>query len=143
MIFNNIGTCVIVVDPEQKRVLLGKRMNSYKSGWYGLPGGRLEFEEGLVDGAKRELAEETGLIAEDLEYLGVVREKKEGYSFIHFVFLCNKYSGQLQVMEVDHCESWNWIPLESIPEKTLEGHRTAIDIFKEFQKGGYVDLLKD
>ncbi len=54
-----IGVCVITVNKD-KKILLGKRRNSYKQGMFGLPGGRLNLNESLADCVKRELEEETG-----------------------------------------------------------------------------------
>ncbi len=69
----NIGTCVVLVNHEGK-VLLGKRKNAYKSGMYGLPGGRIEYGEPMSEALAREVTEETGLEVTNFEYVGVVRE---------------------------------------------------------------------
>src|SRR5699024_9078647 len=58
------GASVIVVD-EEKRLLLQLRKDNH---CWGLAGGSLEPGETLEDVAKRELQEETGLIANELTY---------------------------------------------------------------------------
>ena len=57
---------VAVINSEQKLLLL-RRGNSapWMPGRYCLPGGRLEPNEELVDGAARELGEETGIFIVD------------------------------------------------------------------------------
>lgn len=117
-----IGTVVILLN--KNKVMLGKRKNSYRSDWYGMPGGRVETSEKLIDCAKRELTEETGLKVDNLEYIGVIRDLQEGYIFTHFAFLCKNYSGQ-----PEKCDGWTWFKPSEIPEMTLPGHRAAIDIF--------------
>lgn len=124
-----LGTCVLLFSRKKEKILLGKRKNSYKAGQYGLPGGRVNTSEKLIDCAKRELFEETGLKADFLEYLGVIRDFQEGYSFIHFAFLCKEFNGTPKVIELDKCEGWEWFGFNDIPPNTLPGHRAAIDIF--------------
>lgn len=124
-----IGACVIVLSANKTQVLLGKRKNSYKSGWYGMPGGRLEVGESLHECARRELEEETGLSAERLEYVGVVRDWQHTYDFIHFVFLYAELKGEAVCTEPDKCEGWEWFPLNQLPSPLLEGHAGAIKLF--------------
>ncbi len=125
------GVCVIVFDKTGKKILLGKRKNSYRAGMYGVPGGRLELIESLIDCGKRELLEETGLQANSLQYLGVVRELQDGYTFIHFVYTCTDYNGEPKVIEPEKCESWNWYSLNELPSNILDGHKAAIDLHNE------------
>ena len=55
---------IIYVD-EKGRLLLGKRSDNHKLGY---SGGAIEVDEYVEDCAKRELFEEMGLIAEELEF---------------------------------------------------------------------------
>jgi 8-oxo-dGTP diphosphatase len=127
-----IGTVVVIVS--KGKVLIGKRKNSYMSGYYGLPGGRLESNEKLVDCAMRELTEETGIKTNNLKYLGVIKDQNVGFSFIHFAFLCKKFKGEPSLMEEDKCEGWEWFDPKHIPSKTLVGHKAAIDVFLHLGK---------
>ena len=56
-----VGVGAVIVD-DQARVLLVKRAAEPMKGHWSLPGGLLELGETLVEGVKREVAEETGLI---------------------------------------------------------------------------------
>ena len=123
----HIGVCVIVLDKDKKQLLLGKRLNSYKAGTLGLPGGKIELEEPLEECGKRELQEETSLQGKNLQYVGVVRELQKSYNFIHFVFSCDEYDGLPQTVEPEKCEGWNWYPFESLPKNILPGHKAALD----------------
>ncbi|MFA9461049.1 NUDIX hydrolase [Thiohalorhabdus sp. Cl-TMA] len=49
------------------RVLLVKRRNPPQAGHWGFPGGRLEWGETLLEAARRELREETGIVGEPRE----------------------------------------------------------------------------
>lgn len=124
-----IGACIIVLSGDNKKLLLGKRKGGYKAGLYGIPGGRLNLTEKLIDCATRELLEETGLRTNSLEYLGAIRDLQDGYNFIHFAFLCRSYKGEPKTAEPDKCEGWGWFAFNSIPENILAGHKAAIDLF--------------
>jgi len=122
------GTCAILLNPESK-VLLGKRKNSYKAGYFGLPGGRVELNEPIRTAIHREVLEETGIAIENLKYVGVVRENQGETDFIHFVFVATEVTQVPQVCEPDKCEGWQWQDLASINEEVLAGHRTAIELY--------------
>lgn len=66
-----VGASVIVVDSEG-RILLQKRRDN---GLWGYAGGSVELDEEVEKAAMRELFEETGLFADELELFGVFREK--------------------------------------------------------------------
>ena len=122
-----IGTIVVV--SKGNKILLGKRKNSYKAGFYGIPGGRVNEPEKLVDTAKRELFEETGIKVDDLEYIGVIRDQHKGYTFTHFAFLCKNPSEEPKNLEPNKCEGWKWFHQDKIPDQTLLSHIAAIDLY--------------
>lgn len=137
----SIGAVVIVVDPTNNKILLGKRKNSYKAGWFGLPGGRVDYDELLPTGAARELLEETGLVPQDLSYLGVVREQQESSQFIHFGFVTHVFQGEPTNVEPDKCEGWEWYELDNLPDQILPGHQGIIDIFLSPEQENVRDVL--
>ena len=134
----HLGAFIILL--KDHKVLLGKRKNSYKSGNYGFPGGRLELSESLLDCAKRELLEETGVTALHLEYLGVIRELQSNYNFIHFGFVCDKYKGNIKVIETNKCESWEFFSPDQIPPNTLPAHKAGAKLLKS-KLPTYIDLV--
>jgi len=134
----HLGVFVIVV--EQDKVLLGKRKNSYRSGYFGCPGGRLELTESLEDCAKRELEEECGVKAESLKYLGVVRDLQSDYNFIHFGFVCTAWNGGITVAEPDKCEGWEFFNTDQIHSNTLPAHKAGIKLLKS-NFPTYIDLV--
>jgi 8-oxo-dGTP diphosphatase len=136
-----IGVCVIVLDKKSEQVLLGKRLNSYRAGMLGLPGGRINLKESLKECGKRELLEETALEAKNMEYVGVIRELQDDYNFIHFAFICTDFLGEPQVTEPDKCERWEWYSLTNLPENILPGHKAALDIYLHQDKTTLRDLV--
>lgn len=131
----NIGCCVIVQN-EKGNILLSKRKNAYRAGYFGLPGGRVEGPELLTDCAMRELHEETDLHATHLQYLGVVREWQEDFpdgkpnSFIHFVFLCKEWDGNAVTQEPEKAELWEWYCLDDLPDPIMPGHYAALKLLQ-------------
>ncbi len=123
--------CGVLVMNNKRQVLLGKRKNAYKAGWYGFPGGRSNGKETLLAAAKRELLEETGVVATEVEYVGVIKEWQTKNNFIHFMYLCEEWEGKIAVAEPDKCETWDWFELDNLPEKTLPAHREAIELLRK------------
>ncbi|MBW7956024.1 NUDIX hydrolase [Patescibacteria group bacterium] len=130
-----IGCCVIIQNPEG-HILLAKRKNSYKEGYFGLPGGRVEGAELLTDCALRELREETSLEAKHLEYVGVVREWQENFpeggpnSFVHFIFVCKEWEGSPVTMEPEKAALWEWYSLDNLPDPILPGHLAGLKLLQ-------------
>jgi 8-oxo-dGTP diphosphatase len=91
--------CIIV---EDGCVALIKRGHPPLLGEWSIPGGLLELSETVRQGAAREAQEETGLIVEVLELLGVfdrIVRDSDGRTLYHYVlvdFLCRRVSGQLK-----------------------------------------------
>ena len=124
-------TCDIFVFKEGK-LLLGVRKNSYGAGDWGLPGGHVEWGEEAENCAIRELKEETGLIATELEFATVmddVRSKDQDH-YIHFAFIAKKFTGTPKVIETDKCEKWEFFDLENLPQNVFWPHKKLIENLK-------------
>jgi len=97
------GACVIVLNKD-KRILLQLRKDN---NCWGLAGGSLEMGESLEQVAKRELFEETGLVANKLELFNVYSGEKFYYKYPHgdevynvvTAYICNDFEGVLKKEE--------------------------------------------
>ncbi|WP_379133667.1 GNAT family N-acetyltransferase [Paenibacillus sp. sgz500958] len=97
------GACVIVRD-NLGRILLQHRVDN---GCWGLPGGALEPGESMEDVARRELLEETGLLAGELRLLNVFSGESLYYRYpngdevynVVSAYICDSYSGSLKAEE--------------------------------------------
>jgi len=91
---------VICVD-EHGRLLLGKRTDNHL---WGYAGGSVEIDEKVEDCAKRELFEETGLTAEDMEFFCVNSGSEAHYIYpngdevsnVEIIYICRTFSGELR-----------------------------------------------
>lgn len=136
-----IGVPIIVLSPEGK-VLMAERIKVYGSGLYGMPGGHIELNESIQETVKRELMEETGLVAEEMEFVGVVRElQKKEYNFIHFGFFVKKFHGELKNVEPTKSKDWEWVSIDQLPENILPGHKAVLDMFKNQNTRRFRDLV--
>src|SRR6266481_1287073 len=86
---------------ENDRVLLVKRAHPPIQGQWSIPGGVLEVGELVREAAIREAREETGLIVEPGELLGVYDrilrnpERRVQYHYVLIDFLCRRVAGDL------------------------------------------------
>jgi 8-oxo-dGTP diphosphatase len=94
-----IGVGAIILDGD--RVLLVKRAHPPIQGQWSIPGGALEVGELVREAAVREAREETGLIVEPGELLGVFDrvlrdpEQRVQYHYVLIDFLCKPVGGEL------------------------------------------------
>ena len=116
-----VGVGAIIIEPP--RVLLVKRAHPPIQGQWSIPGGVLEVGELVRDAAIREAREETGLIVEPGELLGVFdrvlrdNEQRVQYHYVLIDFLCRPAGGQL--CAASDAEEVRWFSLEEIPALNL------------------------
>ena len=114
-----VGASVIVVDSEN-RILLQLRSDNH---CWGYAGGSVELDEVVEEAAKRELFEETGLIAESLELFGVFSGKDTHYIYpngdevsnVDIVYVCKQYTGKLRCQDGE-VDALKFFPIDEIPE---------------------------
>jgi 8-oxo-dGTP diphosphatase len=127
-----VGVGAIIIHHE--RVVLVKRAHPPIQGQWSIPGGVLEVGERVREAAIREAREETGLIVEPGELLGVYdrilrnEEKRVQYHYVLVDFLCRPVGGELQAAS-DAAEV-RWFTREELPTLGL-----AADTFEVIGKG--------
>ena len=108
---------------EAGRVVLVKRAHPPIQGQWSIPGGVLEIGETVRQAALREAREETGLIVEPGELLGVYDrilrdpEHRVQYHYVLIDFLCRSVGGELQAAS-DAAEV-RWFRREDLPSLNL------------------------
>jgi 8-oxo-dGTP diphosphatase len=81
------------------RFLLVERSRPPSKGMFAFPGGRVETGEMLIEAARRELFEETGLVAGDMAEFRTYHLPADGCSYELTVFLAAKVTGSLQAAD--------------------------------------------
>ncbi len=124
-----VGASVIVED-SQGRILLQLRTDNH---CWGYAGGSVELDEVVEEAAKRELFEETGLLAEKLELFGIfsgidthyIYPNGDEVSNIDIVFLCKQFSGTLKCQKGE-VEELKFFSIEEIPPNISKPLRKPI-----------------
>lgn len=113
------GAVVVAVNAQDQVVLLEKYRVTVDRTLIELPAGKIERDETAIEGAKRELLEETGLIAERWSDLGVTYGAQGSSDWMCHYLLAEgiKDSG----VEVNESHKHFWLPLAESWDWVLKG----------------------
>jgi 8-oxo-dGTP diphosphatase len=125
-----VGVMTFVV--RDGRLLLGKRINVYGAGTWGLPGGHLEMGEAMAAAAARELSEETGLSAKTFDFSNFVNDKSGNKHYLQVGFVASGVVGDPELKEPDRCEEWRWFKLTELPAEIFPPH---VGLIENYRKG--------
>ena len=110
----------VILENERGEVLLQRRADNHM---WGYAGGSVELDEVVEDAARRELFEETGLVAKEMTLFGVFSGKDTHYVYpngdevsnVDIVYLCRRYEGSLKCQESE-VEELRFFPADALPE---------------------------
>ncbi|MFD2699591.1 8-oxo-dGTP diphosphatase [Paenibacillus shunpengii] len=102
------------------KVLLMNRPDKLGFPGYIAPGGKVDFPESIVNGAIREVREETGFIVKEIIYKGLDEfcEPNKGLRYMVFNYLATSFEGEL----LDHPPEGElrWVEIEDVPKLPMQ-----------------------
>lgn len=125
-----VGASVIVED-ENGRILLQKRSDNHL---WAYSGGSVELDEDTREAAKRELFEETGLVANSLELFDVFSGRDLHYVYpngdevsnVDVLYICKDYSGSLKRQESE-VDELRFFEIDDLPENIWAPVKRALE----------------
>lgn len=127
----------IIIENEKGEILLGKRTDNH---FWGYAGGSIEIDEKIEDCAKRELFEETGLIADEIELFMINSGPEVHYIYpngdevsnVEIIYLCRKYHGTLKRQE-EEIEELRFFTPDEVPDEISPPIRPVIRKYLEMR----------
>lgn len=137
-----LGVSAIVFDG-RGRVLLVRRGQPPAQGFWHAPGGKLEAGEGLAEGARREVREETGLEVEIGPIMAVVERRQEGFHYVIIDFLAQlKDPAQTAARPADDADDCAWVAEEELGQYPVaEGLLPILERARLAHRGHAAGLL--
>lgn len=110
----------VILENEDGEILLQLRKDNH---CWSYQGGSVDTGESVEATAKRELYEETGLVADSIELFGVFSGEELHYTYpngdevynIDIVYICNKYHGTIKAQE-DEVEMLKFYNINDLPK---------------------------
>ena len=127
---------VVLLFNEQGEVLLEERSDD---GYFDFPGGGIDPKESGEAAAKRELEEETGLIADELRLFNVYTGEITKYVYfngdviygVDLVYLCDKYHGEMKP-QLEEVKKLKFYKLDNLPSKmSIRNKQIIKDLLKQ------------
>jgi len=120
-----IGVAVLI--EKDGKILMGKRKYSHGKDSWCLPGGHVEFGEKLIDAAKRETKEETGIEVSGLELLSVTDDIMYGKHYVTVSFKASVVEGEPILKKDEKFLDMAWFEIDKLPEPLFTATRNVLD----------------
>lgn len=131
-----VGIGVMIKDGN--KILLGHRCDNYKDtggihepGSWTLPGGKQEYNETVLEGAAREVKEETNLDISELSFFGLSDDIQPDKHYVTIQVISNNYSGELKNLEPTKHSEWKWFDINDLPENLYSPSKKFIEAYKD------------
>lgn len=129
---------VVVLFDSHNKILLEKRSDD---GYYDFPGGGIDLKESAEEAARRELLEETGIYADELELFKVYSGEITHYVYfngdeiygVDLVYLCHKWHGELKPEKKEVSELL-FVDIKDVPSKMSKRNKVIIKDLLEKSK---------
>ncbi|MEI6510570.1 MAG: NUDIX domain-containing protein [Candidatus Uhrbacteria bacterium] len=127
--FKLIASVYLVLTKDGKTLLSRRFRTGYEDGKYGLVAGHIEGKETLRQALAREVREEAGvtLNVSDLALGHTMHRWCGDHERLDFFFTADTYVGTIVNKEPRKCDDIAWVPLDALPENTIDYVRLAIE----------------
>lgn len=122
-----IKVIVTVCIKENDKFLIVQEGIPKAYGLWNLPGGHLDEGEDLIEGAKREAKEETGIEVEITGILSIQRNIKSNTNIVRVVFNAKPVSGNIQFDKSEILDV-RWVSIEEVEKLSVNTLRES-DLF--------------
>ena len=124
-----VDVVIFTIRNDELKVLLIKRALEPFDGQWALPGGFVEMKESLLDAARRELREETGVDAAYLEQLYTFGEPKRDprERVISVAYYALMPSDALEIKAASDAEGVGWFGIDDLPRLAFD-HQEILDM---------------
>lgn len=123
---------------KENKILLGKRhLDALEEGYkvrknnilntWTMPGGKIELGETIVECAKRETFEETGITLNEAKVFFVNDATESNGYFITIGLISEDFFGEPKTMEQDKITDWQWFDLDNLPSPLFEPSKQMIE----------------
>ena len=135
-----LGASIIVEDGEG-RILMQQRTDD---GSWGYPGGRIEIDETVEDGARREVLEECGLTVGEMELLGIFSGPRLHHIYptsgnevsgVDVVYVSRSYTGTLHSADGE-AKQMGFYPIDALPQPIFPLNAPALEEYLRRRTGG-------
>lgn len=123
----------IIVEDSEGRILMQQRQDD---GTWSYPGGRIEIDETVEDGARREVREECGLEVGELTLLGVFSGRELNHVYpngnevcgVDIVYVSRDYKGTLASQDGE-AKAMGFYPVDALPQPISAMNAIQIDAY--------------
>lgn len=123
--FDNRGVSIDAVIIKDTKILLIKRGSQPYKGFWGTPGGYVDWDESAEETVKREVKEETGLEVIKTSLIGVysnpTRHPKQTINIVYIAYVA---SGEAKAS--DDATEVKWFPISELPNELAFDHKQNI-----------------
>jgi len=138
----SVAIAAVIRDGE---ILLIKRERGDYTGYWGLPGGKVELEEHVSEAAEREIEEECDLETEFVDYIGTVSEHLVEEEFEnHFILhVCELEPEEKKASGTEEEGVVDWFEFDELENIEIIPSDRAIIEEVVLGEGGYFECLMD
>lgn len=125
-VYPNRGVSIDAVIIKNNEILLIQRGVEPNKGYWGTPGGYVDWNESTEETVKREVKEETNLEATSIKLVGVYSDpKRHPKQVINLVYLVTIADGEAK--HGDDAMDLKWFPLDALPDPMALDHKQNIE----------------